>query len=31
MNKLDTGGVISSHTVDYAMRMVRDGDEKLIN
>jgi len=28
MNKLDTEGVISSHTVDYAMRMVRDGDEK---
>lgn len=28
MHKLESEGVISSHTVDYAMRMVRDGDEK---
>jgi len=28
MRKLESEGVISSHTVDYAIRMVRDGDEK---
>lgn len=28
MHKLESEGVISSHTVDYAIRMVRDGDEK---
>lgn len=28
MQKLDNEGTISSHTVDYAIRLVRDGDDK---
>jgi phosphate starvation-inducible PhoH-like protein len=28
MDKLDSEGVISSHAVDYAIRMVRDGDDR---